>query len=1527
VANDARQVRVFVSSPGDARFERSRLERVIERLNGEFQGVAGLSAIRWETEFYKAHETFQRQIPEAAQCDIVVAIFRGRLGTELPADFPHMEGGEPYPSGTAYEVLSAIKAAKDSGLPDVYVFRFAEPPSLRLDDPSRAEIEAQWERLKTFFETWFRTPEGQFRAAFQTFASTDEFEAQAEGLLRKWLNEKVLHGRAVVWPVDIKGSPFRGLAAFGAKHASVFFGRNRDIAKAVDRLKDSAEKGCAFLLVDGASGAGKSSLVRAGLVPRLTAAGVVSNVDLWRVAVMRPGELGGDPFAALARALFLHAEDVPDYERGRPGALPELSGSVFARPDDFAALAEHADETAPKPLVGTLDAIARAERQSSGYDRDVNAALLLVIDQLDELFGASIDDDARARFAKLLGLFARTGRTWIIATLRADLFDRFLAEPALKQLKDDGASYDLAPPDAAELAEIVRGPATAAGLAYEINGAGETLDERLLKDAERPDLLPLLQFTLNQLFEAARQTARPNILTFAAYSALGGLEGAVDKEAEAALSSLGEAERARLPRLLRELAAPAKEGAVGAARASLDVRSVPLAIAAYNDAAGRLVRALVDARILLSAGEGGAATVRLAHARVLDAWQRAKAIVADNADFYRIRADVEEQRRRWEAAKRSGDLLIGRGRPLAEAESIVRRFPDEIPAATRDFIRRSGRRARLAQTVTAAAAALLLIIAVLAGWQWRAAVTARAEVERQRDRAEHNLSLATEAANGLVRDLANKLRFATGVPTNLITEIIGKARELQDKLISAGESSPQLRWSSSAALIEYARARFLLGDMNAALEAAQKSNDIAKSLISTSLPDTDSARVLMGSYQTLGLIRDETGQTDEALADYNAELALAKTMTSKYSDEVWQDWRASADRGVGTMLKKLHRLDEALAAFREALEIRKAIAQNAPSDSESQRDVATATGDIGDVFRAQGHLTEAISQYRDEIGALQVLVDKNPSDTLLQDDLIIVNNNMGSVFKAQGRSDQALVAYEQARAIGKKLVLQNQGNARWQGDLAYSTEQVANLLLDSNRIDEAIAAYRDLVAVRESLASSNPDNSRLQVYLSDADEELGFALQKKGDLDGALQAYQASLAVEQKLAQSAPGNSDWQDSLAATYEKVGDVQRALDHSADALVSYKAGLDIRQRLTKSNPGRAEFNTSTGRLYAVIGEVQKALGKLPDALASYQGALTAMEALAKSNPANAASQKGLVALHEIIGNLQKTLNELPDALASYQSAFAIIERLAKSEPTNTDLQYRLSIAYDGVADVQRAQGDLAGALQSYQASLGIRDSLAKLNPDNNVWQQELVVAFEHVGDIEKSQGKLDDAFSAYHNSLGIQNALLVKDPGNGQWQRNLSIAYNNIGDILRDQNRLNDAFAAYRDAVTILQKLVAHDTSNKDWRAGLNYSINGIGGLAYTCLLQRDFAIALDAADQAISLAPDAIWLYTNRAHALMFLGRTGDARALYLKYRGRKDVQKGKSWEAVILEDFADLRKTGLINPLMDEIEATFTARG
>ncbi|HEV7464296.1 MAG TPA: ATP-binding protein, partial [Methyloceanibacter sp.] len=664
-----RTVRVFVSSPGDTHFERMRVERVVERLNGEFAGVAKLEAISWESAYYQARSTFQQQIPEASACDLVIAILRHRLGTELPPDFPTMPNGEPYPSGTAYEILSAIEASKTKTVPDVYVFRYSEPPTVKLDDEATNRLVTdQWARLKTFFQTWFQAEDGTFKLAFHTFQSTDAFEGEVEKLLRGWLEEKILKGRSVLWPIDTKGTPFRGLAAFGAKHAPVFFGRSRDITKAVDALKEAGERGSPFLLIVGASGSGKSSLALAGLVLRLTAPGVVPAVDMWRVAVMRPSEDPGGPVAALAACLFEKEEELGETDKGRPPALPEITESDYATKTDLAGLLAHADETSAKPILRALDRIAETEAKKSGFDRPVRADLLIVVDQLDELFAAQVSDAERARFAKLLSQLVATGRVWLIATLRADLYERFLKEPALLAMKSKGATYDLAPPGATEIDDIIRGPATAAGLVYETDPkTGERLDDRLIRDVDRPDMLPLLQFALDFLFEQRVTENGETRLTFKAYDTLGGLAGAIDQEAERAMASLGKDELERLPRLLRQLAAPTPVAETGAT-SGLSIRSVPLAEAAYDPPAERLVRRLVDARILLSSGSEQNATIKLAHQRVLENWRRAKEIVATNAEFYRIRDDVEALRRRWEKSNKQRDLLIPKGVPLAEAE-------------------------------------------------------------------------------------------------------------------------------------------------------------------------------------------------------------------------------------------------------------------------------------------------------------------------------------------------------------------------------------------------------------------------------------------------------------------------------------------------------------------------------------------------------------------------------------------------------------------------------------------------------------------------------------------------------------------------------------------------------------------------------------------------------------------------------------------------------------------------------------------
>ena len=394
--------------------------------------VACGSKLSFGSVSYSSHDGFQPQIPPAAQADLVIAIFWSRLGSPLPETFARMDTGERYPSGTAFEVLTAIELRRKGERPDVYVFRKTEI----LTATSESE-RAQQKDLDAFFMRWFQAPDGQYLRAYQRFADADEFEAQIEKLLRQWIAERVPRDTGVIWPIETEGSPFRGLLPFDAKHATVYFGRDRKVTRAIEQLQSvarpqsdmrSAPSNVPFLLIVGESGAGKSSLMRAGLAPRLTAPGVVPTVDLWRTALVRVGD-DRNPFLTLANALF-----VKNDEKGGYGpALPELAASDYETPTKFADLlarpsapGDRAPTFAAAQILDALNKIQNQEMRERQSKRDLCASLLLLIDQLENIFASSISDDERSAFARLLFAMSSTRRVWVVATLRSDIYPRLL---------------------------------------------------------------------------------------------------------------------------------------------------------------------------------------------------------------------------------------------------------------------------------------------------------------------------------------------------------------------------------------------------------------------------------------------------------------------------------------------------------------------------------------------------------------------------------------------------------------------------------------------------------------------------------------------------------------------------------------------------------------------------------------------------------------------------------------------------------------------------------------------------------------------------------------------------------------------------------------------------------------------------------------------------------------------------------------------------------------------------------------------
>ncbi|WP_413207400.1 AAA family ATPase [Rhodospirillum sp. A1_3_36] len=1168
-----RTVRVFISSPGDVLAERKRVERVIDRLNGQLAGSARLEAIRWETHFYTADQSFQPQIPESADCDIVVAILRHRLGTELPPDFPHLPTGEPYPSGTAYEILSALEASKTraSGLPDVYVFRHQTPPLVRLDDEAaRAETEAQWAKVKAFFQRWFQTEDGHFTAAFHIFDDTDHLETQVEALLRAWIAKHLTEGRLLSWPVDLKGSPFRGLEAFGAKHAPVFFGRDRDTTRAVEALRDAAERSCPFLLVVGSSGCGKSSLVGAGLVPRLTTPGVVPGVDLWRVARLRPGEHPDGPLAELALQLFKGQKDLPAEEDGRPEALPELAEGDFSTPKALAGLLAHGDDSALRPVLQALDRVAETDRRENSYDRPVETRLLLVVDQMEELFSPAIPKDTRETVAALLRALVATGRVWVVGTLRADFYESLQGLPDLLALKAAGALIDLRPPGPAELAEILREPAKAAGLTYETDAGGQGLDERILADSGgdrgRADMLPLVQFVLNRLFETRCQTEDgPALLTLAAYEAMGGLDGAIDREAEQAFARLSETAQATLPTLLRLVVIPATgEPGLGEDR-GLTARPVPWAEATATAASEALVAALVTARILQSSGDGETRTVRLTHERVLTSWTRARELAEANAEFFRVRQEVEEARQRWETTGCPSDRLIPPGVPLAEAEALVKTYGQELElgenADLLAYVRASGNRARRRQRLTALAAVVFLGVALGAGYFAKRAMEAEALAQQRAEEAETALTKATGAANRLVFDLAQRFK-SKGLRTETVLAILDRARALQDELAESAPDNAALRRSRAVALSEQGNMLALRGEVEDATKAYEESLGIFRALAETNPGNTDWQRDVSVSLNKIGDLRLRAGDVPGATKAYDESLGIMRALAETDPGNTgWQrDISVSLER-IGDLRLRAGDVPGATKAYDESLGIRRALAKTDPGNTEWQRDVSVSLNKIGDLRLRAGDVPGATKAYDESLGIFRALAETDPGNTGWQRDVSVSLNKIGDLRRRAGDVTGATKAYDESLDIMRALAETDPGNTDWQRDVSVSLERIGDLRLRAGDVPGATKAYNESLGIMRALAETDPGNTDWQRELSVRLDRIGDLRLRARDLPGATKAYDESLGIRRALAETDPGNVDWRRGLIVSLVKLAEAAVAGGEGGQARAPYTEALGI------------------------------------------------------------------------------------------------------------------------------------------------------------------------------------------------------------------------------------------------------------------------------------------------------------------------------------------------------------------------------
>ena len=648
-------LRIFISSPGDVAQERKDAKLVIEQLRRRYAPKFILMPVVWEDLPLEPDMSFQQGIDvflEKPGVDIGVFILWSRLGSPLGTAIPKPDGTQ-YRSGTEREYDLMIRARRQSEVtegrsrPRMIVYTRKDDSSfaakLRGKTTSQQkDLIHQKELAESFMLETFRDYEtGENIGAYHSFERPTTFSEHLRTHLQAFLDEMAGNVEEVIWDVESQGPPFLGLDAFQPEHADVFFGREQEILRARSALRDNAANGCAFLLLFGASGSGKSSLARAGILPEILAHEPDEQTEHWKSLIVTPAELGLEPIFALLHQL------------ADPSLLPELKNQVPSLEDHAVDLAGNADQFFQYSFPKAIEAAAT---RLGG-----NVRFVLVIDQLEELFTKeALRKESRRSFLTLIEILARSGSFWIIATARSDFYQEIQDEPALASMKEGNGILDVLPPKPDAIARLITEPARLAGINFE-EKEGQRLSSRILSDAaNHAELLPLLEFVLLELFE----NAKGNLLTHATYDKLGGVEGALRRKAESTYKDLPSDAAETLGQVLQALVTLGDdsdtEGEIDKPvklRASLEAfpKKSPSRI---------LINSFIAARLFTIAkvDSSAEATFTVAHESLLRVWPRAVAWKNQNSDFLRTRSRIA-------ARMKEGSPLL-KGDPLLETAAV-----------------------------------------------------------------------------------------------------------------------------------------------------------------------------------------------------------------------------------------------------------------------------------------------------------------------------------------------------------------------------------------------------------------------------------------------------------------------------------------------------------------------------------------------------------------------------------------------------------------------------------------------------------------------------------------------------------------------------------------------------------------------------------------------------------------------------------------------------------------------------------------
>ncbi len=472
--------------------------------------------------------------------------------------------------------------------------------------------------------------------------------------------------------------PYRGLFAFRESDAHLFFGRSQFTADLVTAVKRKP-----LVAVVGPSGSGKSSVVFAGLIPRLR----LDTLVLWQIVAFRPGNNPIDALA-LAIATLVHPQEDEFARR-----LVELELAAALKQDESAL----------------YKIIEKLVQQNPG------TRLVLIADQFEELYTQTQESERQPFLNGLLNAVRLAPAFTLVTTLRADFYGSALSYRPLSDALQ-GAVLNLGPMSREELHSAIEKPAAQMQVELE-----DGLTNKLINAVDgQPGRLPLLEFAMTQLWSKHQS----GWLTHQAYEEISGVESAVGTHAEAVYTQLNEADRGRAQQVFMQLVRLGEEAEATRRLATRDQ---------VKPENWDLVTRLASSRLVVTNRNESTneETVEIVHEALIKSWGRLEYWMQIDGDFRRWQEQLRAAIRQWESSGKDEGALL-RGKPLIDAEYWQEKRLEELSTFEGSFIKLSlelqeheinkqKRRRQLSISLLTGGLVLALSLAGVALWQWQKA--------------------------------------------------------------------------------------------------------------------------------------------------------------------------------------------------------------------------------------------------------------------------------------------------------------------------------------------------------------------------------------------------------------------------------------------------------------------------------------------------------------------------------------------------------------------------------------------------------------------------------------------------------------------------------------------------------------------------------------------------------------------------------------------------------------------------------------